>query len=88
VLRKIFGPKREEVVGGCRRMQNEELQNLHVSTNIVRFIKARNIRWPGYVSRMGEINAYKNLIAKPEGKRPLGRPRRRCEDNIKLSLGK
>jgi hypothetical protein len=78
VLRRIFGHKREEVAGGWRRLHNEELLNLYTSPNIVRVIKLRRVRWEGHVARMGKMrNAYNILVVKPEGKRPLGRPRRR-----------
>jgi hypothetical protein len=85
VLRRIFGPKRDEVTGGWRKLHNEELHNLYSSPNIVRIIKPRRMRWAGRVARMLEMrNAYKILAGKPGGKRPLGRTRRRWEDNIKL----
>jgi hypothetical protein len=83
VLRRIFGPKRDDVMGDWRKLHNEELQNLYSSPNIIRMIKSRR-RWNGHVARMGEKrNAYRILVGKPEGKRPLGRPRRRWVDNIK-----
>jgi hypothetical protein len=83
VLRKIFGPQRKEVAGGWRRLHNEELPNLYASSNIIRVIKSRRTRSVELIARMGEMrNAYKILVGKPEGKRPLGRPRRRWEDNI------
>jgi hypothetical protein len=72
VLRKIFGPKRDEVIGGWRKLHNGELHNLCCSPNIIRIIKSRRMRWAGYVARMGEKrNAYRFLVGKPEGKRPL-----------------
>jgi hypothetical protein len=87
VLRRIFGPKRDEVTGGWRKLHNEELHNLYSSPNIIRMIKSRRMIWAGYVARMGEKrNAYRKLVGKPEGKRPLGRPRRSREDNIKIDL--
>jgi hypothetical protein len=87
VLRKIFGPKREED-GSWRKLHNDELQNLYSSPNIVRVIKSRRMRWAGHVARMGEgKNAYRVLVGRPEGKRPLRRPRRRWNDNIKMDLG-
>jgi hypothetical protein len=73
-LRRIFGPKRDEVTGDWRKLLNEELHNLYSSTNITRMIKSRRRRWAGHVARMGEKgNAYRILVGKPEGKRPLGR---------------
>jgi hypothetical protein len=87
VLRKIFGPKRNEVVGGWRKLHNEELHNLYCSPSIIRIIKSRRMRWAGHVACMGEKrNAYRILVGKPEGKRPLGRPRCRWEDNIRMDL--
>jgi hypothetical protein len=87
VLRRIFGPKRDEVTGGWRKLHNEELPDLYSSPSIIRIIKSRRMRSLGYVARMGEErNVYKFLVGKPEGKKPLGRPRRRCEDNIKMLL--
>jgi hypothetical protein len=86
VLRRIFGPKREED-GSWRKLHNDELHNLYSSPNIVRVIKSRRMRWAGHVARMGEgRGVYIILVARPEGKRPLGRPRRRWEDNIKMDL--
>jgi len=83
VLRRIFGPRREEVTGEWRRMHNEELNDLYSSPNIVRMIKSRRMRWTGHVARMGEeMGVYRVLVGKPEGRRPLGRPRRRWVDNI------
>jgi len=78
VLRRIFGPRRDEVTGEWRRLHNEELNNLKSSPNIVRVIKSRRMRCAGHVARMGEKRgAYRVLVGKPEGKRPLGRPKRR-----------
>jgi hypothetical protein len=78
VLRRIFGPKRDEVTGSCRKLHNEELHNLYCSPNVIRMIKSRRMRWAGHVARMEEKrNAYRILMVKPEGKRPLGRPRSR-----------
>jgi hypothetical protein len=83
VLRGIFGPKRDEVTGGWRKLHNEELHNLYSSPNITRMFKSRKLRWVGHVARMGEKrNAYRILVGKPEGKRPLGRPRRRWVNNM------
>jgi hypothetical protein len=74
VLRRIFGPNREEVTGGWRRLHNEELHNLYASPDIISVIKSRWVRWEGHVTRMGNIrSAYKILVGKPEGKRPLGK---------------
>jgi hypothetical protein len=87
VLRRIFGPKRDEVTGELRRLHNEELHNLYSSPNIIKQIKARIMIWAGHVSRMGkERKVYRVLVGKPEGKRPLGRPRRRYEDGIRIDL--
>jgi hypothetical protein len=86
VLRRIFGPKREED-GSWRKFDNDELHSLYSSPNIVRVIKSRRMRWAGHVGRMGEgRGVYRVLIGRPEGKRPLGRSRRRWEDNIKMEL--
>jgi len=87
VLRRIFGPKRDEVTGEWRKLRNVELNNLYSSPNIVRVIKSRRMRWAGHVARMGEgKGVYRVLVGKPEGRRPLGRPRRRWEDNIRMDL--
>ena len=78
VLRRIFGPRRDEVTGEWRRLYNEELNNLYSSPNIVRVIKSRRMRWAGHVARMGEERGVcRVLVGKPEGRRLLGRPRRR-----------
>jgi hypothetical protein len=78
VLRRIFGPKRDDVTGDSRKLHNEELHNLYSSPNIIRMIKLRGVRWLQHVARMGETrNAYRILVGKPERKGPLGRPRRR-----------
>jgi hypothetical protein len=86
VLRRIFGPKREED-GSWRKLHNNELHSLYSSPNIVRVIKSRRMRWAGHVASMGEgRDVYRVLVGRPEGKRPLGRPRCRWEDNIKMDL--
>ena len=83
----IFGPKRDEVKGEWRKLHNEDLKGLYSSPNIVRVIKSRRMRWAGHVARMVEgRGVYRVLVGKPEGKRLLGRPRRRWEDNIKMDL--
>jgi hypothetical protein len=87
VLRRIFGPKRDEETGGWRKLHNEEFHNLCSSPSIIRIIKPRRMRWAGHVARMEEKrNAYNILAGKPEGKTPLGRPRRRWVDNIQMDL--
>jgi hypothetical protein len=86
VLRRILGPKREKVTGEWRKLQNEELNDLYCSPNIVWVIKLR-MRWAGHVASMGERRGvYRVLVGKPKGKRPLGRPRHRWEENIKMVL--
>jgi hypothetical protein len=85
VLRRIFGPKRNEVTGEWRKLYNEELHILYSSPNIIRQIKSRRMRWAGHVSRMEEErNVYRALMGKPQGKRPLGRRRYRWEDEIRM----
>jgi hypothetical protein len=87
VLRRIFGPKRDEVTGEWRKLHDEELHDLYSSPSIIRIIKSRRLRWAGHVARMGpNRNVYRLLVGKPEGKRPLGRPRRRWVDNIRMDL--
>ncbi|KAJ4428289.1 hypothetical protein ANN_24307 [Periplaneta americana] len=87
VLRKIFGAKRDEVTGEWRKLHNTELHALYSSPDIIRNIKSRRLRWAGDVAHIGESrNAYRVLVGRPEEKRPLGRPRRRWEDNIKMDL--
>jgi len=87
VLRRVFGPKRDEVAGEWRKLHNEELNDLYALPNIVRVVKSRRMRWAGHVARMGKDRGVHGvLVGKPEGKRPLGRPRRRWEDNIKMDL--
>jgi hypothetical protein len=87
VLRSIFGPKRDEVTGGWRKVHNEKFHDLYSSSSIIRIIKSRRMRWAGHVARMEEKrNAYRLLVGKPEGRRPLGRPRRRWVGNISMDL--
>ena len=89
VLRRVFGPKGDEVTGEWRklRVHNEELNDLYSLSNIVRVIKSREMMWTGHVARIGEKRgAYNVFVWKPEGKRPLGRLRRRWDDNINMDL--
>jgi len=87
VLRKVFGPKRDEVTREWRKLHKEELNDLYSLPNIFPVVKSRRIRWAGHVARMGEDRGVRRvLVGKPEGKRPLGRLRRRWEDNIKMDL--
>jgi len=87
VLRRTFGPKWDEIKREWRKLHNEELNDVYCSPNIVRVIKSRRMRWAGHVARVGEKRGvYRVLVGKPEGKRPLGRPRRRWEDVIKMDL--
>jgi hypothetical protein len=88
VLRRIFGPKTDEVTGDWRKLHNKELHDFCSLPSIIRIVKSRRMRWTGHVARMGEKrNAYRLLVRKPEGKRPIGRPRRRWVDNIRMDLG-
>jgi hypothetical protein len=87
VLRRVFGPKRDEVTGKWRKLHNEELNDLYSLPNMVRVVKSRRMRWARHVARMGEgRGVHRVLVGRPEGKRPLGIPRRRWEDNIKRDL--
>jgi hypothetical protein len=83
---RIYGPKRDEVTGEWRKLRNEELHDLYSLPSIIRIIKSRRIRWAEHVARMGEKNAYRLMVGKPEVKRPLGRPRRGWLDNIRMDL--
>ena len=86
VLSRVFGPKRYEVTGEWKKLHNDELSDLY-SPNVVRVVKSRRMRWEWQVARMGEgRGVHRVLVGKPEGKRPLGRPRHRWEDNIKMDL--
>ena len=87
VLRRVFGPKRDEVTGEWRKLHNEELSDRYSLHNILRVVKSRRMRWAGHVARVGEGRVvHRVLVGKPEGKRQLGRPRRRWEDNISMDL--
>ena len=87
LLRRIFGPRRDEVMGEWRRLHNKELNDLYSSPNIVQVIKSRGMRWAGHVAHMGEERrVYRVLVGKLEGRRPLGRPRHKWVDNIRLDL--
>jgi hypothetical protein len=86
-VRRIFGPKRDKVTREWRKLHNEELNDLYPSPSIVWVIKSRRMKWAGHVARMGEGRCvYRVLVGKPEEKRPLWRPRRRWQDNIKMNL--
>jgi hypothetical protein len=86
-LRRIFGPKRDGVMAGWRKLHNDELHDLYSSPSLIRIIKLRRLRWAGHVVGMPEErNMYRLLVGKPEGKRPLGRPRWSWVDNIKMDL--
>jgi hypothetical protein len=88
VLRRIFGPKRDEVTGGWGMLHSEELHDLYSSPSIIRIIKPRRMRWAGHVARLGEKrNMGRLLVGTPEEERPLGRPRNRWVDNIRMDLG-
>jgi hypothetical protein len=84
-VKKIFGLKRDELIGRWRKLHNEKVHDLYPSPNVIRIIKSRKMRWARHVARMEEKNIeYMLFVEKPEGKRPLGRPRRRWVDNIKM----
>jgi len=86
-LRRIFGPRRDEITAEWRRLHNEKLNDLYASPKFVRVVKSRRMRWAGHVTRMGEERVlYRVLVGKPEGKGPLGRPRRRWVCNIRMDL--
>jgi hypothetical protein len=88
VLRRIFGPKRDEVMGERRKLHNEELRDLYSLPDIIRMMKSRSMRWAGHLAQMREKrNAYRLLVGNPKGKRPLGSPRCMSVDNIKMDLG-
>jgi hypothetical protein len=88
VLRRILGPKRDEVTQEWKKLYNEELNDLYSLSSIIRIMKSRRVRWVGHVAQMGaKRNTYRLLVGKPEGKRPLGRPRCRRVDNIRMDLG-
>jgi hypothetical protein len=87
VLRRIFGPKRDEVTGGWRKLHNKEHHNLYSSPSIIRMIKSRRMSWTGHVAQMGEKrNAYRILVGKPDRKRQLRRPRHRWADSVEMDL--
>jgi hypothetical protein len=87
MLWRIFGPRRDEVTGEWRKLHNKELHDLYTSQSRIRIMKVRRMRWAGHVARMGEKrNVYRLLVGKPERRRPLGRPRRRWVDNIRMYL--
>jgi hypothetical protein len=87
VLRRIFGPKRDETTGEWRKLHNEELGDLYLSPNIIWLIRSRRMGWVGHVARMEQKRvAYRILVGRPEGRRPLERPRHIWEDNIKMDL--
>ena len=89
VLMKIFGAKRNEITGEWRKLHNADLHVLYSSPNIIRNLKSRRLGWAGHIARTEQSrNAYRVLVGKPEGKRPLGRPKHRWEDNIKMDLRK
>jgi hypothetical protein len=87
ILKRIFGPERDEVTGESRKLHSEELHNLYSSPDIIRQVKSRRMRWAGHVEHMGQQRkVYKVSMGKPEGNRPLERPRSRWEDGIRMDL--
>ena len=87
LLRRIFVPKRDDLTGELRKLNNEVLNDLYFSPNIVRVIKSRRMRWAGHIARMGERRViYGDLVGKPKRQRPFGRPRRRWENTIKMDV--
>jgi hypothetical protein len=88
MLKRIFVPEGDDMTAGWRKLHNEEFHSLNSSPNTIRMIKPRRVRWVGHVARMGNMKNVNILVGKPEGKRSLGRPRRRLKDNIKMDLGK
>jgi len=87
VLRRIFVPKRDKVTGEWRKLHNEELNDLYSSLSIIQVIKSRRMRWSGHIAHLGESRGvYRVLVGNPKGRRPLGKPRCRWEDNIKMDL--
>jgi hypothetical protein len=86
VLRGIIGPKRDKIIGGLKKLHSEKLHNLYSSPNIIRRIKSKMMIWVECVARMGKRSTYEVLGGKLHGKRPLGRPRLRCEHNIKINI--
>jgi hypothetical protein len=87
VLKRIFGPKRDDVTGEWRKLHSEEIHNLYSSPDTIRQVNSRRLRWTRHVARMGEERrVYKVFVGKPEGKRPLGRPRHRWEDGVRMDL--
>ena len=86
-MRRIFWPQRDDITEEWGKLHNEELNDLYCLLGTVRLIKSRRMRWAGHVVRMGETRGvYRVLVGKHEGRRPLGRPSRRWEDNIKMDL--
>jgi hypothetical protein len=89
VLRRMFGPERDELTGGWRKLHNEDLHNLYSSPSIIRMIMSKRMKWTGQIARMEKKrNAYRLLVGKPYGKRRLGKPRYKYVDNIKMDIGR